>query len=485
MDEGLRLGAEDWLVRPEIGYRLAEELKKANRMEEAVALLDKIAVRYPGASTAAHARLLGGTFWEDLGKPELAARAYAELIDQKPTPDDEEAARLRLALLGVQYADTVNLTEPLPGYRDFYRPQPRLEAVFNGRNVERKQMALFGLAEYERKIGVPEKAIDMYISTFKQYPETPVSGRAYERFMDFFEERLAAENASGNYLKTIETYEKYKPFALWTTTRDVGGLSLRAAEAYRALGSPRLARTMYEDALLSGTRAAAHEELAQEILKTRVDQNEPEAYTAWLATHPDDIPIRLKLARSLKTQGNAEEARVEYRKAANSEKNQEAKLAILQEADLLLNQGDNVDERLKAVEDRRKILEKDKKAPPASAERITEARLLFAGGKHTEALKLLEKIENPGPEDRYLTGLCYRALGRNVEAKALFEKLVAEKADPLVADLAAMHLSVMSLQDVEASGRGVFPEPAKLQPKTTSAGAAVSSPKSPEAGKLK
>lgn len=449
-EEAKALEPNGWLARPEIAYKVAEQLQSVGRQEEAAHELEKVGEKAPGSQEAGKSRLATGEMWVQKGNIELAARAYAQLADEKPPPDQLEEAYLRLALLGVLYADEIELKDPFPAYKEFYRPRERFDDVLaKSKSAERRQLAEYGIGELERKEGNEEKAIESLIRAFKNYPETPMSGRAFERFMEVLETSMAADVERPDFQSAANLFETYRETARWSPQRDLGVIHFHAGRAYIGMGQTTKGKKLLEDALFMGTRAVDHTFIKEELLRARMGERDENAFVEWLGLHPDDGEARLTLARLKVGKGEAATARAEYGELLAKEKDPAKKVELMRESDRL----SPVDPQaaLKAIEGRKKLLAKNPEA--GNREDLQEARLKFATGKHAEAAAALEKIPDLTPDDVYILGVSYRSLGRDEKAREIFAKLAKERPDPLLGDLAKFHLDAMELSRREQGGR--------------------------------
>lgn len=445
-DEARALDPDGWLARPEIGYKAAEALQAVGRQDEAARELEKMGQKAPGSQEAGKSRLAAGEMWVQKGRIDLAAAAYAQLADEKPTPDQLEEVYLRLALLGALYSDEVELTEPYPAYKEFYRPRPRFEEVLaKSKNSERRQLAEYGIGELDKKDGEEEKAIAALIRAFKNYPQTPMSGRAYDKFMEIFELEMAHRIERGEFAEAAKLFEEHRETARWSEQRDLGLIHYNAGRAYIGMGQSTKGKKLLEDALFMGTAAVDHQTIKEELLKARMNDREEAAFTEWLTYHPDDAEARVTLARLKAAKGDVASAKSEYGEVLAKEKDPARRVELLRESDRLAPV--DAQAALKTVESRKKLLAKNPEA--ANREDLQEARLKFATGKHAEAIALFEKIPDLTSEDRYVLGVAYRSTGKDEKAAAIFRELVKEKPDPLLADLAKFHLDAMELAKKE------------------------------------
>jgi len=449
------LAPDGWLVRAGAGYALAELLRGEGRIDEATVLLETLAAAREGTAEAAQARLSIGEIWESRGEVARAARSYARLLEEGTTPEAAREARLRLALLGAEHASRVELTEPFPSYRVFYRPAPALAEVAGGREPLAAQRALQGLAGLARREGRVEEALGMLVRVFREYPESAESGRAYEAFMAGLEGLLAERLAAGAYGDVVVLFGAMKGPVAWAPTRETGSLAVQAADAYEALGTPALARSLYEGLLARGTRALSPQELKARILRTRAAEGDPEALRS-LAQAPKGWRALLSLARSRAASGAADEARRAFLEAVRMAPGPAEQAAILAEADALLAARAATPELLEALRRRRSLWET--LAPgPGRAEweahgRVVEGRLRYAAGEPGAAAALLREVPDPGPEDRYLLALAERASGQPGRAQDGFRALAGGNS-PLFAGLARMHLEVAAFLAAAAEAR--------------------------------
>lgn len=442
-----RLDPSAWIVRPETGYALAELLRRRERTLEAVDLLERLGEVRPGTPEAARALLSVGEAWEEQGAVARAARAYARLLDTGTPPREAQEARLRLALLGVENAEKVELTEPLPAYRVFYRPGPTLREFATGRDPVAAQRALGALALLSRDRDEIWQALQLLARSFQEYPESPESGRAYGIFMDLLESHLAAQLAAGEYERVVSLYEALKPASGWAPTRDTGLIALRAAEAYEALGAPALARSVYRQTLDAGTRALDAEELRVRILRTRAAEGDPDAIREWASRRPNDWRAQLLLARSLGDR-EASERRRAYDEAARLAPAPVPLLYVLAERDRWVQSGSPAAARLAALETRADLWS----ALPRGAEhreidregRLVEARLRFAMGEYSQAARLYGELDQLDAPDRYLRALAERRAGNDTGATGILGSLTKD-GDVVFSGLAKLHLEIGEL----------------------------------------
>ncbi len=453
--EARALAPDAWLARAKTGHALAELLHGDGRTEEAAALLEILAADREGTAEAARARLGIGELWESQGQVARAARAYARLIEEGTTPEAAREARLRLALLGAEHAARVELTEPLPSYRAFYRPGPTLEEVAAGRDPLAAQRALQGLARLARREGRVEDALGMLVRVFRQYPESAESGRAYESFMTTLEAYLQERLAAGAYGDVVVLFGALKGPVAWAPTRETGALALAAAQAYEALGTPTLARALYEELQTLGTRVLPPQDLAARIQRAKAAEGDPEALRRLAEGAQASRPL-LALARARAAAGAVDEARRAFLEAARAAPGPAERVSILAEADALLAPRAATGDLLEAL-GRRRALWQSLPAGPERAEweahgRVAEARLRYAAGEPGAAAELLRGVPDPGPEDRYLLALAERASGHPERAGEIFRALAGGDS-PLFAGLARAHLEVAAFLAAAAEAR--------------------------------
>jgi tetratricopeptide (TPR) repeat protein len=445
--EARALEPEGWLVRAQTGHALAEGLLRDGKAGEAVQVLEALAESRHGTAEGARAQLRVGEIWEARGEVARAARTYAELLAGGTTLEAAREAVLRLALLGAEHADRVDLTEPFPSYRVFYRPQPSLEEIAAARDPLAAQRALRGLAGLARRQGRELEALSLLVRVFRTYPETPESGRAYEEFMTALEGHLKARLAAGAPAEVVLAYETFREAAAWAPTRETGPLAVAAAEAYEALGTPSLARALYEELQDRGTRALAPAELEVRILRARAAEGDLEALRRLAQTRRDWRAYRALARReaALPTSANREGARRTYLEAIAVAPGPSEKAELLAEADGLLAPQRSPADLLEALQSRRRAWQSLPAGPEReaweAAERLTEGRLRYALGEAQMAARLLRAVPGLGPDDRYVLALAERAAGRPSEARALWEALAAEDVPPF-SGLARVHLEL-------------------------------------------
>lgn len=443
------LDAEAWLVRPATGYALADLLERQGKAQDAVALLELLAERRPGTRDGARARLRVGRIWQEAGEVARAARSYARLLDLGATPEEGREATLRLALLGVEFADRVELTEPLPAYRYFYRPRPTLEEVAAGRDPAAAQRALVGLAGLARRDGDPSGALATLARTFQEYPESAESGRAYEAFMELLAARLDELQRGGAYADVVETYQAFVGAMAWVPNRDVGALALRTADAYEALGAPAMAAELCRETLTRGTRAVEPDALRARILRLQAATGDLEALTRRAGARPRDWQARLALARGLAADGQDERARQAYAEAARAAPGPTERLRILAERDRLGLPGEDAASLLEHLRALRAVWEElpdgpDRKEWEVHGERVG-ARLDFALGRYAEAARVFAGLADREPADTYLWAVAERRSGHPARAKELFAALAAKEEEEPFSDLAGTYRELAAL----------------------------------------
>jgi len=423
-------------------------------VEEAVALLDTLARDRAGTQEAARARLLAGEVWESRGEVVQAARVYGALLDRGPTQEEGREALLRLALLGSEHASRVELTEPFPAYRVFYRPGPSLEEFAAGRDPLQAQRALRGLARLSLGDGRVEEALLHFSHAFLDYPESPESGRAYEGFVSTLEAHLAARLGAGAYADVVGVYEALKKTVAWVPTRETGLLDLRAAEAYAALGAPALAGEIYEKLLARGTPAVGADELRRRLTATRAARGDLEALARRAGAAPQ-YPAFLALARALAGAGGRDRARRAYLDAARVAPGAREKAAALEEAAALLIPGATNQELWQALAQRREagqgLPPGEERAARDARDRLLAARLRFALGDAEGAARLYRDLQNLGAEDRYVMAVAEKRAGHGDRAAELLRALAGD-GGALFGDLARLHLEVGGLLRTPSRG---------------------------------
>ncbi|GAB4246371.1 tetratricopeptide repeat protein [Deferrisoma sp.] len=432
-DEARRADPEGWRVRVETARAMADAFRKAERVEEAAALLETLAADRTGTPEGAQALLDVGALWEGRGEVARAAAAYGRLLDGPAPAEAAREARLRLALLGVEHADEVELTEPYPAYRIFYRPRPELEALAAGPDAPTAQRALTGLAALARREGDLPAALRYLERAFRDYPESPESGRAYERFMGWLE---AAVGAPGDPAGALLLFERFREAAAWVPTRDLGGLYRDAARAAEAVGAYDRALELYAELRTLPTRAVSPAELEAAEVRVRAKRGEPEAVERWARRRPGDWRALLAWARVEADRGNAEAARKAFQAALAQAPDAAARYRVRVEADRIGRAEADADALLHAWETRRRLWAEI--PPPAreglvAPDPVVGGRLAFASGRFGEAAAELKGATEP--VDRLLAAL---AQARPGEAGADPEvwKGLQESPDPVVAAVA-------------------------------------------------
>jgi len=341
----------------------------------------------------------------------------------------------------------VELTEPYPAYRVFYRPQPTLEEFAAGRDPLQAQRALRGLGRLLRREGRVEEALLQLSRAFLEYPESPESGRSYEDFVSALEAHLTARLRAGAYAEVVGVYEALKKDVAWVPTRDTGLLDLRAAEAYEALGAPAIAEELYQRLLNRRAPVLSAEELRRRLTRTQAAQGDLEAIQRQ-AAGASDWRASLTLARALVRAGERERARRAYLEAVRVAPGAQEKAATLEEADALLLPAAGSQELWQVFLRRREAWEgippgKERSAQDAR-DRLLAARLRFALGDDQEAVKLYRDLPDLGPEDRYVMAIAEKRAGHPDRAATVLEGL-AEDGGALFGDLARLRLEVNQL----------------------------------------
>lgn len=447
-----------WVVRPETGYLLAEVFRRAGNLEEAVRVLDAVPRAHPGTLEGAKAHLTVGRLREAEGNVEAAVRAYGQLLDEGATPDEGQEALLRLALLGAEYNNRVRLRDSYPAYRTFYRPEPTLEETSKGKEPARSQQALRGLGLLAQRDGKSLDALRLYARAFQQSAKSAESGRAYESFATCLEGYLTERAKAGKPMDVVTACETFRDALGWSPDRDKGPFFVPLAEAYRALGAPRLAREVYEKLLREGTRTLSPAELEARLVALRAQEGDPAAVRAVAARRAPaerDAVAEVSLARKLESEGRVVEARDHFLRAADFSPEPAARVALMAEADLLADTLGRTDEHLKGLGKRGAVVGqlpagKNRESWQASST-LAEGRLRFARGDYAGTVKAYAKAERLGPDDTYLLALAQKRLGHEAEARALFATVV-KGADPILANLAGFYLKVSDVQDA-ARGR--------------------------------
>ncbi|MBI5017357.1 MAG: tetratricopeptide repeat protein [Deltaproteobacteria bacterium] len=453
LSEARRLDPAAWTVRPEVGYAVAELLRRSGNTEEAVRVLEMIPRAAPGSVEGAKARLTVGAMREAEGNVAAAARSYGLLLDEGAGAEVSREAVLRLAYLGALYREKVVLTDSYPAYRIFYRPGPTLEQGARDKDPAAAQRAVLGLGHLARQEGRPLDSLRLFARSFQQYPKTPESGRAYDAFMDTLEAHFAERLRAKAYSDVISAYEAFRGPMGWVATRDRGAVDAKAAEAYRALGAPALARAVYERLAREGTRVLSPAELEQRLLEARAGEGDPEAVRALAgAGRGGEAQQRAEaaLGRRLAAQGRPSEAREHLRRAAELTADPATRLALLTEADRLAGEEGRLDEQLAGLSKRRPLRQALPPGPDRDAwERsaaLSEARLRFAKGDYANAILSYGTLKDLGPEDRYLLAVAEKRAGNAARARELFTAL-AQGKDPVFANLAGFHLQVEGARD--------------------------------------
>ncbi len=446
------LDPEAWKARPETGRMMARALRDAGQVGRAVEVLEGVAEAFAGTPEADRALLEAGRIWEERGDVARAARTYALLLDRGAGAEAAREARLRLALLGVEHADTVELTEPFPAYRIFYRPRPTLEELAAGRDAATAQRAVRGLADLAYREGDVEEALRLLARAFQAFPESAESGRAYEAFMDRLE-RWLAELARNDPARALAVYDAFSGPAGWVPTRDLGAIVLPAAEACEALGAPGVARALYEDLLRRASRVLPREEIERRLLRARARAGDPAALDAWVRRNPGDWRAHLARARRLADQGRLQEAAGAFRAAERAAPGAVERYRIRTEADRLGRGAASTAGLLAAWKARVGLWQAAGR--PAGVEppdpRVA-ARLRFALGRHREALEAFSGIAEPGPEDRFLLSMARWLAGDRQGARADWAAL-ANGDDPFYAALARTQDGVSRLIEQGVGGR--------------------------------
>ncbi len=446
------LDPEAWKARPETGRMMARALKDAGRVERAVEVLERVADAFAGTPEADRALLEAGRIWEGRGEVARAARTYAVLLDRGAGAEAAREARLRLALLGVEHADTVELTEPFPAYRIFYRPRPTLEELAAGRDAATAQRAVRGLADLAYREGAVEESLRLLARAFQAFPESAESGRAYEAFMDRLE-RWLAELARDDPARAVAVYDAFSGPAGWVPTRDLGAIVLPVAEACEALGAPGAARALYEELLRRASRVLPREEVERRVLRARARAGDPAALDAWARQNPGDWRAQLARARRLADQGRAQEAAAAYRAAERAAPDRLTRYRIRAEADRLGRRAAPTASLLAAWEARARLWRaagRPGDLPPPDPR--VAARLRFALGRHREALRAFAGIAEPGPDDRFLLSMARWLAGDREGARAEWASLAAGE-DPFYAALARTQDEVRRLIEEGGGGR--------------------------------
>lgn len=451
-EAALKADRDAWLHRPEIGYALVDLLLKLDRPEDAVLVLGRLVESRPGTITASRALLAMGAIWAGKGETVKEAEAYARLLDDAPTTEESAEAMLRMALLGARHNDRIDLVEPYPAYKIFYRPAPTLVNVVNDRNPLMAQRALRGLSLLARREGAERKALMLLARAFKEYPESIESGRAYEDFMTLLENHLNSKLSESAYADVVEVYEGLKGPMGWAPDRDTGALSLSAGKAYGSLGAPSSARRVFEEIRQRGSRSVPPEEVDIQILGAKAMEGDAEAAKQWAEARKNSWEAQVFLADKLAVEGDLLQARMRYKKAAGLTSNPIDKLSAMAQADRLVVSELETNKLLAALRSKEDVWTR---LPPGPERveweahgRITEARLKFALGDYGGAAKLLRPINNRSFGDTYVLALAEKKLGRMEKSAELFAALV-KADDPVYAGLAGLHLEIENIKNAE------------------------------------
>jgi len=446
--EARRRDASAWTVRPETGHVFADLLLRRGQKAGAVELLEQLATAAAGTAEAGAALLRVGGIWADSGEIARAANAYARLLDQGATPAEGREARLRLALLGVEHADAVELTEPYPAYRLFYRPRPTLEEFVAGRDPLAAQRALRGLATLEHREGRVPDALALLARVFLDYPETPQSGQAYENYMDGLERYLAELLREGAVVPVIEQYLVSRRAMIWAPTRDIGSLLLYVAQAYERVGAPGEAREVYRQARNSGTRSLSPQQLDERILHTLVLERDVDALRRWVAGHPGDRSAHVDLAMALVRLEKPEEARTFLLRAEKLSRTPAERLEARSQSERLETLTAGAQVLLRHLEERRALWSELPQGEERSAwdreSTLTEARLRFAVGDYAVAADRYAVAGPLPPADTYLLAVAQARRGQWNKSLALFQQLT-EGDDPVYRELAARRRRAVEL----------------------------------------
>jgi hypothetical protein len=299
-------------------------------------------------------------------------------------------------------------------------------------------------------------ALDTLARVFRDYPESPESGHAYETFTELLESHLVERLEAGAYAEVVSLYEAYKSPLGWVATRDTGSLAVRAAEAYEALGAPLSAQRVYESMIRAGTRALQTEELTNRVARTRVQARDPDALRQWVEGNPDDWAARLTLARILAGQGETLAAHRHLLAVASLAPTPAERLAVLSEASRLATRFATTENLLAALEARGQLRGSLPPGPQRdnwkSHDRLVAARLRFAKGEYGEASRLFRGLPDLDPADTYLLALAEGRTGRPSQASGAFAELTGGQ-DALFASLADLHLKLSQLRQSNGSSR--------------------------------
>ncbi len=435
--EARRLDPDAWRVRSDTARAMAEAFQAAGDADTAAEVLESLARVHPGTAEGAEALLAVGALWTKEGRVSRAAAAYARLLDGPAPAEAAREARLRLALLGVRFADRVELTEPYPAYRWFYRPRPVLEELAGGRDPLTAQRALQGLAELARSEGDAEAALGFLERVFRDYPESPESGRAYEAFVSLLEARLAALVRDGDPAAGILLFERFRGAAAWVPTRDLGALVWEAARAAEALGAWDRALELYGEVKAMGSRAVPAQRAEVAALRLRAREGDPAAVARWAAERPRDWRAWLALARVQEAQEDRSAALKAFRQALALAPDAATRYALRIEMDRVGRREARTQDLLRAWRVRQELwrsLGADRRRGLPAPSRVAGARLAFALGRYAEALSLMP-AEGGEPVDRLFRSMAAMASGDGQGARAAWAEL-AETRDAVVSGAA-------------------------------------------------
>ncbi len=440
-EEALRKDPESWRVRPETALAWLRLLRASGRDGRVRDLADALAAAPVTTPEGVRTVLLAGGFFEAEDDVPAAARLYARVLDQEERDGREMGrVRLQLALLGVAHADEVDLVEPYPAYRLFYRPGPALEELAADPDPELAQGALLGLAESARRDGRTRRALQLRSRAFREYPQGPMAVAAYEEFLSLLEAHLRDLGARGELAELVAVYQDFIVAALWVPARELGGASLLAAEAYEELGAPALAREVYEELRARGTRVVHTDELRVRILRTRAADGDPQALQS-LAEDGGGWSERVAWARRLVSTARPDEASAQYRRAAEGAPGPAERFAVLEESPLAWAAGASAEELLDALEERKRVFV----SLPSEAEegarenhvRRVEGRARFALGEFERAESLLAGAGPDDAADVYLAALGAERSGHRERAADLLRALESA-GDPVFSRLASI-----------------------------------------------
>ncbi|WP_025321681.1 tetratricopeptide repeat protein [Deferrisoma camini] len=432
-----RLDPDGWRVRTETARAMAEAFEAAGDVDAAADVLEAVARLHPGTADGAEALLAVGALWTKEGRVERAAAAYARLLDGPAPAEAAREARLRLALLGVRFAERVELTEPYPAYRWFYRPRPVLEDLAGGRDPLAAQRALEGLAELARSDGDAQAALGFLERVFRDYPESPESGRAYEAFVSLLEARVAELVRDGDPAAGLLLFERFRGSAGWVATRDLGALVWEAARAAEALGAWDRALELYGEVKAMGSRAVPARRAEAAALRLRAREGDPDAVARWAAERPRDWRAQLALARVRADEGDRSGALEAFRRALARAPDDAARYAVRIEMDRVGRGEARTQDLFRAWKARRELWQKlaaeggrDLPAPSP----VAGGRLAFALGRYGEALSLLP-AKGGEPVDRLFRSVSALRTGDGSGARAAWVDL-AETEDPVASGAA-------------------------------------------------